>query len=184
MTSVALPTSSITAGNTGNAINSLSISAKLHLMSSTQVHSGCRNEYAHTHSDSASTRRTTQQTQRMNGGNQNRSFYHIMAQSTFDQSENSGPAIKPRKAGKASKTPITSYQNENRISASKNSNFSGRREAHQNRVPFGERAASNGRTQNVKRPSTATTQKQTMRGTGTKQFMAMTQSRRNKMLLV
>lgn len=120
MASMGRPPSSFAA----DAINNLSISSKMHLLSSTQEQPGCPNAKPQTHSDSASTRRTTQHTMRTNGGvNLSRSFHHLMAQSTFDHSEGSGgPTNKMTKAkatAAAVKTPITTYKDENKINVQK-----------------------------------------------------------------
>jgi len=113
MASMGRPTSSFAA----DAINNLSISSKMHLLSSTQEGPVGPNAKPQTHSDSASTRRTTQHTKRSNGGvNPSRSFHHLMAQSTFDHSEGSGPVTnKITRKVNAVKTPITSYKDENKI---------------------------------------------------------------------
>ena len=186
MASMCRPPSSFAA----HAIDNLSISCKMHMLSSTQEHPGGPKEKAQTHSDSASTRRTTQHTMRTNGGNLTRSFHQLMAQSTFDHSEGSAINIKTRKAVK---TPITSYQDENRInamikSANKNSDNKNSANKHsvrkeitapksKERIPLGERALSNGGFQSTKnsnglasckRSSQVTTQKSTARVGGAK----------------
>ena len=192
MASMCRPPSSFAA----QAIDNLSISRKMHMLSSTQENPGVPNDKAQTQSDSASTRRTTQHTMRTNGGNLTRSFHQLMAQSTFDHSEGSAINIKTRKAGK---TPITSYQDENKVnpmiksankySANKNSanKHSVKKEfvaapKSKERVPLGERALSNGGQGNnglqstknsnglasCKRSSQVTTQKSTARLGGAK----------------
>ena len=88
------------AGSTTNAtLNNLCIAGKLgNLMNSTQGIQGRLggtneriNEHTHqTHSDSNTTRRTTGQTHRTNGGNPTLGFHHLLAHSTFDASNESG----------------------------------------------------------------------------------------------
>lgn len=96
---------------TNNTLNNLSIAGKLgNLMSSTQGRTGGANEYVQTHSDAATTRRTTQQTQRTSGGNPSKGFHPLLAQSTYDASEGSGgaPTIKMGRK-RIGKIPITQF---------------------------------------------------------------------------